>query len=106
MGLNESYPGSDSKSPRGIRGFKLDAGSFGEWKVQGKVGGYREFVTQPGHLKSHPNTSIVSQTELVASSTKAGFSGSELDGIFLDSPSTIPGLSVTLLPASLSKLQA
>ena len=34
-----------SKSPRGIRGFKLNDGSFGEWKVQGKVGGYTKFVT-------------------------------------------------------------
>ena len=61
MGLNESfsreqtfsYPGSlcnvlfqanEVKSPRGIRGFKLDVGHFTEWKVQGKVGGYTEYV--------------------------------------------------------------
>ncbi|TEB20124.1 glycoside hydrolase family 35 protein [Coprinellus micaceus] len=43
MGLNESHSGSDPKSPRGIRGFKLDTGLFGEWKVQGKVGGYHDF---------------------------------------------------------------
>lgn len=29
-----------SKSPRGIRGFHLNTGTFSEWKVQGKVGGY------------------------------------------------------------------
>ncbi|THH16529.1 hypothetical protein EW146_g4124 [Bondarzewia mesenterica] len=44
MGLNEtqSTPNT-SKSPRGVRGFKLDAGNFSEWKVQGKVGGYTGF---------------------------------------------------------------
>jgi hypothetical protein len=31
-----------SKSPRGIRGFALDGNTFGEWKVQGKVGGYKK----------------------------------------------------------------
>jgi hypothetical protein len=29
-----------SKSPRGVRGFKLNHGTFGTWKVQGKIGGY------------------------------------------------------------------
>ncbi|CAE6444221.1 unnamed protein product [Rhizoctonia solani] len=29
-----------SKSPRGIRGYELIGGSFTEWKVQGKEGGY------------------------------------------------------------------
>jgi hypothetical protein len=106
MGLNESHSGSDPKSPRGIRGFKLDTGLFGEWKVQGKVGGYHEFVSQAVVLDIHPNTSIVFRTEPVAFSTKAGFSESGLAGISLDSPSTIPGLSVTLRPASLSRLQA
>ncbi|KAJ7743740.1 glycoside hydrolase family 35 protein [Mycena maculata] len=46
MGLNETN-GDDtdsSKSPRGVRGFKLDSGSFGPWKVQGKVGGYTGFL--------------------------------------------------------------
>lgn len=33
---------NSSKSPRGIRGFKLEGGTFGDWKVQGKVGGYRK----------------------------------------------------------------
>ncbi|TFK34230.1 glycoside hydrolase family 35 protein [Crucibulum laeve] len=41
MGLNESQT---CKSPRGIRGFKLDTGNFTEWKVQGKVGGYKGFL--------------------------------------------------------------
>jgi hypothetical protein len=34
----------EEKSPRGVRGFMLDTGDFGEWKVQGKVGGYTKFV--------------------------------------------------------------
>jgi hypothetical protein len=33
-----------SKSPRGIRGFELDSGSFAAWKVQGKIGGYTKSV--------------------------------------------------------------
>jgi hypothetical protein len=44
MGLDETDAHPDtSKSPRGIRGFQLNGGSseFGEWKVQGKIGGYR-----------------------------------------------------------------
>ncbi|KIJ17952.1 glycoside hydrolase family 35 protein [Paxillus involutus ATCC 200175] len=44
MGLNESGPVIDEeKSPRGVRGFMLDTGDFGEWKVQGKVGGYTNY---------------------------------------------------------------
>ncbi|TFK72820.1 glycoside hydrolase family 35 protein [Pluteus cervinus] len=46
MGLNETE-GDDtnsSKGPRGVRGFKLDTGSFGDWKVQGKVGGYTGYL--------------------------------------------------------------
>lgn len=31
------------KSPRGIRGFQLDVGNFTEWRVQGKVGGYKGY---------------------------------------------------------------
>ncbi|CAE7054863.1 unnamed protein product [Rhizoctonia solani] len=45
-GLNETndWNGDTSKSPRGIRGFQLpDGGKFGEWKVQGKLGGYTNF---------------------------------------------------------------
>lgn len=30
------------KSPRGVPGFQLNNGTFGAWKVQGKVGGYTE----------------------------------------------------------------
>lgn len=33
-----------SKSPRGVRGFMLDTGTFTEWKVQGKIGGYTKYV--------------------------------------------------------------
>ncbi|EEB97923.1 hypothetical protein MPER_02661, partial [Moniliophthora perniciosa FA553] len=41
MGLNENwYTDDHMKSPRGIRGFQLNRGNFGEWKVQGKIGGY------------------------------------------------------------------
>ena len=32
------------KSPRGIRGFQLNSGHFGVWKVQGKVGGYKKWA--------------------------------------------------------------
>jgi len=31
------------KSPRGIRGYRLNDGSFTEWKVQGKLGGYSRY---------------------------------------------------------------
>ncbi|KAI9568565.1 glycoside hydrolase family 35 protein [Boletus coccyginus] len=44
MGLNENGAVVDEeKSPRGVRGFMLNAGNFGEWKVQGKVGGYSNY---------------------------------------------------------------
>ncbi|KAJ7583566.1 glycoside hydrolase family 35 protein [Mycena floridula] len=46
MGLNETQGTNPntSKSPRGVRGFKLDVGNFGAWKVQGKVGGYTGYL--------------------------------------------------------------
>ncbi|KDQ25709.1 glycoside hydrolase family 35 protein [Pleurotus ostreatus PC15] len=45
MGLNESRGGEySSKGPRGVRGFQLDTGNFTEWRVQGKVGGYTNFL--------------------------------------------------------------
>ncbi|KAF7307730.1 Glycoside hydrolase family 35 protein [Mycena kentingensis (nom. inval.)] len=46
MGLNETNGNNPdtSKSPRGVRGFKLDTGTFSTWKVQGKVGGYKGFL--------------------------------------------------------------
>ncbi|KIY43874.1 glycoside hydrolase family 35 protein [Fistulina hepatica ATCC 64428] len=46
MGLNQTDGAAvnSPKSPRGIRGFQLNDGSFGEWKVQGKIGGYVKFV--------------------------------------------------------------
>jgi hypothetical protein len=36
-----------SKSPRGVRGFKLNNGTvtFGTWKVQGKIGGYTRWAS-------------------------------------------------------------
>ncbi|KAK7017416.1 BetaGal-dom2 domain-containing protein [Favolaschia claudopus] len=42
MGLNETDGDNadTSKNPRGIRGFTLANGSFSDWKVQGKIGGY------------------------------------------------------------------
>ncbi|KAI6139306.1 glycoside hydrolase family 35 protein [Pisolithus tinctorius] len=45
MGLDENGEDhvDDEKSPRGIRGFMLNAGNFSEWKVQGKLGGYTDF---------------------------------------------------------------
>jgi len=44
MGHDESGSSTNAvKSARGIRGFSLSTGSFGEWKVQGKVGGYTNF---------------------------------------------------------------
>ncbi|KAF8443138.1 glycoside hydrolase family 35 protein [Boletus edulis BED1] len=45
MGLNENGEDNvdEEKSPRGVRGFMLNTGGFGEWKVQGKVGGYSNY---------------------------------------------------------------
>ncbi|KAK1217819.1 hypothetical protein PQX77_019527 [Marasmius sp. AFHP31] len=43
MGLNESNGQDAQKSPRGVRGFQLNSGTFGDWKVQGKIGGYTNF---------------------------------------------------------------
>ncbi|KAK7030467.1 hypothetical protein VNI00_014053 [Paramarasmius palmivorus] len=44
MGLDEAEENSNSmKSPRGVRGFQLNNGTFSSWKVQGKVGGYTSF---------------------------------------------------------------
>lgn len=44
MGLNETEANPDSsKGPRGVRGFQLNDGTFSDWKVQGKVGGYTNF---------------------------------------------------------------
>ncbi|KAF8877096.1 glycoside hydrolase family 35 protein [Infundibulicybe gibba] len=40
MGLDEG----SGRSARGVRGFKLDTGNFGAWKVQGKVGGYTGYA--------------------------------------------------------------
>ncbi|EIW77017.1 glycoside hydrolase family 35 protein [Coniophora puteana RWD-64-598 SS2] len=35
--------GNEEKSPRGIRGFVLNTGDFGDWYVQGKIGGYTNY---------------------------------------------------------------
>lgn len=45
MGLNESGDDAvdEERSPRGVRGFMLNTGEFGEWKVQGKIGGYTNY---------------------------------------------------------------
>ncbi|KAJ7088852.1 galactose-binding domain-like protein [Mycena belliarum] len=53
MGLNETRGTPDTnKSPRGVRGFALDSGSFGTWKVQGKVGGYTGCVERSSSDKT------------------------------------------------------
>ncbi|ETW79762.1 glycoside hydrolase family 35 protein [Heterobasidion irregulare TC 32-1] len=44
MGLNQTRNSPENfKSPRGIRGFKLNNSTFSDWKVQGKVRGYASF---------------------------------------------------------------
>ncbi|KAI0040947.1 glycoside hydrolase family 35 protein [Auriscalpium vulgare] len=44
MGLDESGSTTNTiKSSRGVRGFQLNNGTFGAWKVQGKIGGYTGF---------------------------------------------------------------
>jgi len=45
MGLNQTDGAmtNASKSPRGVRGFQLNNGTFGTWRVQGKIGGYTRF---------------------------------------------------------------
>ncbi|KAK7044841.1 glycoside hydrolase family 35 protein [Favolaschia claudopus] len=44
MGLDEAGGDTEYKSPRGVRGFLLHpSGTFGDWKVQGKIGGYTGF---------------------------------------------------------------
>ncbi|KAJ7483608.1 glycoside hydrolase family 35 protein [Mycena latifolia] len=92
MGLNETGATPDtSKSPRGVRGFKLNSGSFGTWKVQGKVGGYTGFLDktrgvfnegglfgerQGWHLPGFDTSSWVSRdlaTGLPGSSAGVGF---------------------------------
>ncbi|KAG1721261.1 glycoside hydrolase family 35 protein [Suillus paluster] len=45
MGLDQSgFVIDKEKSPRGVRGFMLNSGDFGEWRVQGKVGGYTNYL--------------------------------------------------------------
>jgi hypothetical protein len=45
MGNNED---PTERSPRGIRGFKLNNGTFSTWTVQGKKGGYTKYVYVEG----------------------------------------------------------
>ena len=47
-----------SKSPRGVRGFKLNSGTFGTWKVQGKIGGYTRYASYPCLSNTLPHTSF------------------------------------------------
>ncbi|KAF7297228.1 Glycoside hydrolase family 35 protein [Mycena indigotica] len=45
MGHDEASNDPDNfKVARGVRGFNLDVGTFGDWKVRGKVGGYKGFL--------------------------------------------------------------
>ncbi|KAF8758678.1 Beta-galactosidase, domain 3 [Rhizoctonia solani] len=88
-GLNETndWNGDTSKSPRGIRGFQLpDGGKFGEWKVQGKLGGYTKYASASCPPFPHaliPST--VSQTRPAECSTKAVCTASEQGGTSQDS---------------------
>ncbi|KAG7091627.1 hypothetical protein E1B28_010647 [Marasmius oreades] len=43
MGLDEQNAVNSMKSPRGVRGFQLNTGTFSQWRVQGKIGGYTNF---------------------------------------------------------------
>ncbi|KAF5386540.1 hypothetical protein D9757_005888 [Collybiopsis confluens] len=44
-GIQEAKPiNDDAKSPRGVRGFQLNTGNFSDWRVQGKVGGYTQYL--------------------------------------------------------------
>lgn len=83
MGLNEtsgSNPDS-SKSPRGVRGFKLNTGNFSTWKVQGKVGGYTKYVGV-GSFLLRLEISIASLTKFVESLTRAALLVNAKAGIF------------------------
>jgi len=46
MGLNQTQGQNtdSSKAPRGIRGFAIEGNTFSMWKVQGKVGGYKNHL--------------------------------------------------------------
>ena len=83
MGLDED---DTEKSVRGINGFELVGGTFGTWKVQGKLGGY---------LKCAPLLSVTSRfttltinacahaaipTKCVGYSTKAAYTASARGG--------------------------
>lgn len=55
----------EEKSPRGVRGFMLDTGDFGEWRVQGKLGGYTKFVPCSGvsTFSTHNDIAISTKCE-------------------------------------------
>jgi hypothetical protein len=77
---NDEVP--NQKSPRGIRGFKLNNGTFSTWTVQGKKGSYTKYVSKDfGHtsqaecLTAFPTAFVVHLTKVVRTvSDKAGIS--------------------------------
>ena len=53
------------RNPRGIRGFQLNNGTFGTWKVQGKLGGYTKYALSLRYLRlfsTSPRTSFPDKT--------------------------------------------
>ena len=89
---------NDPKSPRGVRGFQLNDGNFTDWKVQGKIGGYTEYVTISSSvvLSFHVHHILpVSRTKSGEYSTKVDYSVKERDGIYQAS-THLPGRVETL----------
>jgi hypothetical protein len=98
-----NVPNADSaKSPRGIRGFKLNGGvgEFGDWKVQGKTGGYTglallflafiiEFLTRICHRYPDKHRGIYNEGGLFGE--RAGW---HLPGYDTSSWNTVSNLSV------------
>ena len=74
------------RSPRGIPGFSLTGGNFTTWKVQGKLGGYTQYVKTFISMRHSRLNPKVSRISFAASSTKVGCSVSARDGIFLAFP--------------------
>lgn len=63
----------------------LNTGDFGEWKVQGKVGGYSKFVPQFKHVwKSFLTLGLATRTKSEGFSMRAVYTESDWDGIFQD----------------------
>ncbi|KIJ38578.1 glycoside hydrolase family 35 protein [Sphaerobolus stellatus SS14] len=113
MGLSEvqwpnGHPYSDAvRSPRGIRGFMLDSGNFTSWKVQGKIGGYKNFpdktrgVLNEGglfgerkgwHLPSFPTTDWVSRDLAQGLPNKAPGIGFFVTTLKLDMPKGVDAM--------------